>query len=213
MKENEKRIDLEERGEAGKKCNPPIKPMLTNRLNNDVLAKLFLLTILAAPIIAYAIPENVLMRWHAAAIYADLIARYVPAIDKLTAISQFPQVTKLFMALLWGVVVPFFFVMCLFISPQENSLRKMQTPAWVIVVAPFCVVAMCWMILFLPFVDATSRVELVCNATPFEEGICLLSDSRFWLGIFSTASSCAVAIFAAAMFHWPKIIRAFYFQK
>lgn len=213
MSENGNGIDRVESVAAGGKFNPPKKPMMARRLNNDVLAKLFLLTMLVAPIVTYAIPENALMRWSAAATYADFVARYVPAIDKLTAISQFPQVTKLFMALLWGIVVPFFFVMCLFISPKANSLRKMQAPAWVIVIAPLCVIAMCWMILFLPFVDATSRVELLCNATPFDEGICLLSDSRLWLGIISTAFSCALAIFAAAMLHWPAIIRAFYLQK
>lgn len=184
-----------------------------SRLSGDMLAKIFLSLIVAAPILAYALPENGLSRWPIAAAFTDLVARYVPSIDKFTAVSQFPQVTRLFLAVLWGMVSPAFLIACLMTTPQTNHLRRMQAPEWAVWTAPLAAVAMFWVVLFMPFVEVTSRAELPCGPTPFEEGLCLLSDSRLWLGLFCTLYVLAADISAVAMILWPKAIRIYYQNK
>ncbi len=183
------------------------------RLSGDMLAKIFILLIVTGPILAYTLPENVLSRWPIAAAFADFVARYVPSIDKFTAISQFPQVTRLFLALLWGVIAPAFLVACLMTTPQANHLRRMQAPEWAVWTAPLAAVAMFWVVLFMPFVEVTSRAGLPCGPTPFEEGICLLSDSRLWMGLFCTLYVLAADISVVAMILWPKAIRTYYQNK
>jgi hypothetical protein len=183
------------------------------RLTGETLAKISIFFILASPLVTYSLPETALTRWPAAVGFADIVARFVPAIDKLTALSQFPHVTRLFLAMLWGIVFPVLLILALRTAPQENHLRRMKAPEWVIWTAPLMVVALCWVILFMPFVDAVNLRDFDCDHTPFDEGICMASASRFWLGLFGTTCAVAVAIFIVAILHWPKAIRTYYANK
>ncbi|MDT3672941.1 MAG: hypothetical protein ROZ37_21715 [Aromatoleum sp.] len=169
-----------------------VKPVRNNddcsgfRISREAFTNIFFLFIVASPIFTYSLPETVLANWPSAAAFTDLVARYVPAIDKLTALSQFPHVTRLFLAMLWGIAFPVLLILALLTKPQQNHLRKMAAPEWVIWTGPLMGVAFCWVALFMPFVDAVNLREFDCGDTPFDEGVCLASTSRFWLGIFGT---------------------------
>ncbi len=183
------------------------------RLAGETLAKISILLIVVSPLVTYALPENALIRWPFAAHFADFVARLVPAIDKLTVLSQFPQVTRLFLALLWGIVFPVLLALAFVTRPQENHLRRMKAPAWIVWMAPMIGITMCWAIVDLPFVYEVRLPEFQCDRTPFDECICLASTSRLWLGLFCTVQVFAMAIFAAAIYRWPGIIRQYYANK
>lgn len=119
----------------------------------------------------------------------------------------------MFLALLWGIAFPVLLILALLTQPQKNHLRKMKAPEWVIWTAPLIVMAYCWVALFMPFVDAVNLRDFDCGHTPFDEGICLASTSRFWLGIFGTTVMATVAISIVVMIHWPKMINTYYANK
>lgn len=182
-------------------------------LTGEALAKISILFILASPLVTYSLPETALMRWPAAAVFADFVSQFVPAIDKLTRLSQFPQVARLFLAMLWGIAFPVLLILALLTKPQQNHLRRMKAPEWLVWTAPLMIIAFCWLILFMPFIDAVNLREFDCDQTPFEGGVCLASTSRFWLGLLGSTCAIVVAIFIVAILHWPKAIRTYYANK
>lgn len=182
-------------------------------LSGEKLARICLAIIFISTVIACSLPENALSRWPTSAVFTDFVAGYVPAIDKLAALSQFPQVTRLFLALLWGVAFPLLMILILLTKPQENHLRRMKAPEWIVWMTPLMAVAVCWVFMWMPFINVIRLSDFQCDSTPFEQGICLVSTSCFWLGLFGALTVVTVAMCVIGIFLWPKFIWAFYSSK
>ena len=133
-----------------------------------------------SPLLAYSLPENVPTAWPWAKSFAELMSRMIPAIERLTALSQFPEVTRLFMSLQWAIWGP----VCIWLTfkfgqPTEkktiDALRFMQARWWYVIFFPPIAAAGVWLFVFLQFLGAISR------GTPFDQMVSWMSESRFWL--------------------------------
>ncbi len=182
-------------------------------LSGEKLGRIIFAVILISPLIAYSLPEDVLSRWPAFDVFADFVAGYIPAIDKLSALSQFPQVTRLLLALLWGIAFPLLMTLILFTKPQENHLRRMKAPEWIVWMTPLMGIAVCWVFIWMPFIDVIRLSDFQCNSTPFEQGICLISTSCIWLGLIGAITVVTVAMCVIGIFLWPKFVWTYYSSK
>jgi len=215
MKTNDENELLRSTGKNGGKGNGfgSINSMIVNKVTSDLLAKVMLSLVAIGPFITWLLPEDSLVRWPVAAQYSEFIAGHIPVIDKLTSISSFPQVTRLFLALIWGIVAPLFFLVCVLAKQRAGHLRQMATPEWAIWTAPLIGLSFCWAIADMPFIETASRFDLKCEHTPFEQGLCLISDSRFWLGLFAPPYVATFSLFLAVIPRWPNAIRQYYENK
>jgi hypothetical protein len=153
---------------------------------------------LASPFLAYGLPEHPLTLWPWTIPFTDSVARVIPAIDRLTALSKMPEMTRFFMSLQWAVWGPVsFWIWFRFGRPTEKSMiiamRVAQARWWYSILAPFAMVAMVWLLVTLgPINDRTLT-------TPFGRMIVWMSESRFWLGLFGSISV-SIAAFALVAF-------------
>lgn len=143
---------------------------------------------------AYSLPEEPFTRWPWIVQFTDIMAGLVPAIDRLTEVSKFPQVTRLFMSLQWAVWMPIcFVVMTKFSHPSEKSvilaMRLAQARWWYSFFIPPSMAVMGWFFVVLPWVDNGPSI------TPFNHIIVWMSQDRFWLGMFGSLFV-TMAIFA-----------------
>jgi hypothetical protein len=171
------------------------------RQPRELVSLFWLLSVLLAPLLAYALPIDALSRSPSLAAFADFMAGLVPAIAHLTAVSKIPQVTELFLALQWAVMVPIYLYLFIkYYRPTPASIklvaelyRRRRYVAWINI--PVSVLA-CWFAVFLPF---GFRLPSDPRANLFESAVGLMSESRLWLGIFGSFES-VLAIVAAVYF-------------
>lgn len=154
-----------------------------NRENPFYIALLVALGL--SPLLAYSIPDQVLTHWPWAKRFTDVMVTIVPSIERLTEISTFPDVTRLFMSLQWAIWGPLcLWFMMRYGSPNErkmiDTLRIMQMRWWYFLFMPPLALAFVWFLAFFPFPDMGKGSHL------FDQMILWIGESKFWLGIIGS---------------------------
>ena len=179
---------------------------------NPFVAMMLIGGFLTGPLLAYGLPADVLTTHLWAQSFADFMARLIPSIERLTEVSMFPEVTRLYMSLQWGIWGPVCaWLLIKFGQPTEekvlNMLRVLQARWWYVFFIPPLAVAYIWFCIFFPFPIGAG---LGTGTTPFDQGIRWISESRLWLGIFGSLSIACVAMIAVGLFKSYTLIRLAY---
>lgn len=165
--------------------------------------------IFLSPLLAISLPEEIFMVWHWTKPFADFMAGLIPSIERLTELSKFPQVTRLFMSLQWAVWGPVcIWTLVKFGQPTEekmsNMLRILQARWWYVLFFPLIAAIGIWFFLFFPFPAIGS------GTTPFDKIIHWMSESRLWLGMFGSLFVTSTAIVITGFFRSYTLIRLAY---
>ena len=153
-----------------------------------------LLGIVISPVLAYSLPEKPFDLWPWSKVFADFVAGWSLMIDELTAVSRMPQVTRLFMSVLWAVWFPVCALLLFTFgrATEQSVLRALtigQGRWWFFMITPFMmVVALLWIVL-LPNLSGG------LSDTPFDWLMAAMSRSRVWLG-FVGSTMILIAAFA-----------------
>lgn len=179
-------------------------------MSGHLLVWLIYGAIAVSTLVTFLLPDTPISRWPWTAVPADFAARYVPAIRKLAAISKFPELTRLYLSLQWLVVTPVLVLAAVLSEEQPDRLRNLGVPGYFLWIAPLIGVVMGWTLIALPFLPPESRILYECEAHPVNQAICVMSESRLWLGFFGVLISIMFTLVVAALLRWPSVIRKYY---
>lgn len=150
-------------------------------------------------VLALSLPEDALMRWPWARVFTDAIAGFIPAIDRITVLSSFPQVTRLFGSIFWALVPAGVLLLVAFPEPVKLDIGSLRAHRWRTALGvPMLALAMLAFMYFFPL--GTTAGDLRDPTGHGEWLIALMSTSRFWLGaVGSTAFLGLVVMLYAAV--------------
>lgn len=169
----------------------------------------FLVVMCLSPLLAYSLPERALTMWPWARPFTDVMARLIPSIDRLTALSQFPDVTRLFMSLQWAIWGP----VCVWLTVRFgklsekkmiDALRFAQLRWWsFFYLLPFGAVLV-WVFVFFPFPNIGR------GTTPFDHLVRWMSESPFWLGAAGSVIVASTMVVTVVVIKSYTVIRLAY---
>lgn len=168
------------------------KPRSAWHITPVVASRLVVGLVCLGPLLAISLPEKPFEVWPWTARFADFTAGLIPGIDRLTEVSKMPQVTRLYMSLQSLLFGPIFFVLFLKFGPATkqsvSNVMRASKVSW-----SYFIFALILIPLGLWFVwDTPPSVNE--NLPSY---IVLMSESRFWLGLFG---SCVTMLSALTVF-------------
>jgi hypothetical protein len=147
-------------------------------------------------ILAMSLPDDVATRYPHAALLVEGFARWVPAIDRIARVSSFPEMARLFGAILW-VSLPVGVVLCLKLPEQRTVVSLARRQAWrTVLIVPILAITMLLLFYFFPFDRVIAEPNSKFGHGPILFG--LLLRSRFWLGLLGSGAFLDLALVLAA---------------
>src|SRR5688572_23142140 len=80
--------------------------------NSAILAWCAAAAVLLLVLIAVSVPRDVITQYRVLQYYSDASRVLIPGIDRLAAVSSFPEVTRLVISAMWTLVPIFVVVFC-----------------------------------------------------------------------------------------------------
>jgi len=181
------------------------EPRLHRRRDN---VWIYFISVLPAVAIALLAPSDVVTRYPLIQAYTSVCRALIPAIDKLTAVSSFPEVTQLVLSITWSLVplqTVLFLVNGTF-SPKFELWRQRRFYAGFLMI----VVTICMAFMVVLF-DITPR-DLEGNLLN-EWVLRSVSTSRFWFGLITGLLVSGVALFTGMLLVFLRYFPFIYFNK
>lgn len=166
---------------------------------------LYLCTLAPCILVSLTAPTNVLEQWPLAARYVSFIAQFIPSIERVAAISTFPEVSRLIVAIAWSVVP--FQILYFFLSKNVRlDVDRIRMRPWLfglaITVGTTAFMTMLFMVGSFSAADIDGR-------SVGSMSLRILSTSRLGLGIgaglFSTFFSLMSTLLLMFCWHIPQI--------
>lgn len=159
-------------------------------------------------ILAHAIPDSILKDYPVLRNFTDVMVKVIPVIEQLVHISHFSDVTLFFSAAMWSLV-PVLIGILLFVPgmrrPETYLVEYGKTKKWQLALA---VPALAGVLFWMTHGELPSNMEKSLIGPIF----LLISESRFWMGIFGTAMVFAAAGWVIFLVIWLRYFRQIYFS-
>ena len=176
------------------------------RFTSNSCASVFVFLILLSQILIYLLHKTGLENWVFIVRLSEFISNLIPSVNEFSALSVFPVTAKRFLAIVWGIYTPLFFLICLFTETQmQNLLRLKQWEIWGI---PIGGIIICWMIINMP-----GGIDCTTDNLGKNRIFCLSGNSQFLFSAFYTAVILCTPCCIAVILKWPKIIYLYYSSK
>ncbi len=157
-----------------------------------------------------SLPDNILTHSTLFQRYTDVMASLVPTIDQITNISTFPQVTRLFLSVMW-TLVPVVTVLILrlpgILHFQVNKIKEnkfLYTASFIFL--PFMIV---FVAMFLIAADGADSLE---GGMLHELILRNISHSKIWLGFFGSLMMLVLSFVLSGFLKWTCSIKEIYFE-
>jgi hypothetical protein len=166
---------------------------------------LYLCTLVPCILVSLEAPRNVLEQWPFLARYVSFIAQFIPSIEKIAAISIFPEVSRLIVAMAWSVVP--FQILYFFLSKNVRlDVDRIRMRPWLFGLA-ITVGALASMTML--FRAGSFNAADIEGRSVGRMSLRILSTSRLGLGIgaalFSTFFSLMSTLLLSFCWHIPQI--------
>lgn len=185
---------------------------MIKRLDNDLPKArsnvwVYLLSIVPAVFIALLVPENVLSQSPGLEQLTGLFRQFVPAIDRLAAVSKFPEVTRLVLTIEWALfplqTILFVINKSYAVRVDEWRKRRFFITSCLLLFASI----LFWAVFFLYDLDIADL-----QGGMFSEWLLRsLSTSRVGLGTISSIFLSGTALIAGLLCVWARFIPQIYF--
>lgn len=164
-------------------------------IEKNVHYLMFLYLLVVGPFIAFMVPDQIQMADTWMLLVSEKVATVAPTINKLAALSDQPQVARVFLTVQWAVFFPVWAAIAYqvfrnaFARPglRERTARlgvKHKPHPWLLV---FFAVAFLFVSLNFPLGKDGETTSFITDMT---------RDSRFWLGFFGSMQILFTAVFA-----------------
>ena len=156
-------------------------------------------------VLAFFVPDDILMRSSWAASFSDWIAALVPMVRKASAVSPFSEMVMFYFAVMWALS-PFWFLVS-FLVPEQRMwpLETMRGRKLFLAFAmPIFIPVSFYFLLAFPGVDRLDNLPGLVQ---------LMLSSRLGLALLGVIGPCFVTGFAYRMYVWIKRIPKLYFNK
>lgn len=168
---------------------------------------IYLLSIVPAVFIALLVPDNVLSQSPTLEQLTALISQFVPAIDRLAAVSGFPEVTRLVLSIEWTLLPlqTFLFVINKSYAVRVNEWRRRRffITSCLLLFAS----VLFWSVFFLYYLDISDLQGGMFNEWLLRS----LSESRLGLGSISSVFLSGTALIVGLLCVWARFIPHIYF--
>jgi hypothetical protein len=168
----------------------------------------YLASIVSSIVIALFAPNDVLTKHSYMQAYVSIFAQFVPSIDKLAAVSSFPEVTQLVLSVMWSLIpiqIAIFFRNPGY-TPNMEMIRK-KRPFFIPGLAIF---AACFYGIYFLFDVTTADLEKDMLNTQM---LRFASTSRFGLGILAGCCGTATSLMIISASIWIRFCPGTYFTK
>jgi len=164
--------------------------------------------IVGTVLLALMLPEHVLDRSNTLRVLCNLVIGWIPAIDNLSRISSFPQVTRLIFSFTWAAtpIVAVIFLYDFLKTPLDPlTLVKYKSNQRALT---FAVYVMLPILIYTAAVIVAGRPIQETGGTISDRFTRVMSSSRLWLG-FGAAGTAVLIGFASSMFvFWTVRVRS-----
>jgi hypothetical protein len=181
----------------------------TDNRNNAVFAWCFSVAMLLLVLVAVIIPRDVITKYPVLQEYIALIGAAIPGIERLAAVSSFPEVTRLVVSLMWTLVPVFTAVYFLKVQVPESFFTRYRE-------RPFffgfgTVVVAISVVLLAVLYDITP--EDLKGGLINETVLRTISTSRIGLGLIAGFFSAGIAGMIYVVLMWLLNLPRIYFSK
>lgn len=159
-------------------------------------------SILLGLTVAIMSPDTVLTDSPILRAFTDFVASFIPGIDRLAKVSQFPEVTRFTSAVLWATVP---------LQALVSAYPGIYVPRFEMIRQKKILMFFGWLIMPLLVLMMASvsihelSIEELARKDIYHWGLRSVSESRIWLGIIGGAVACSVATFIFIFFtFWPR---------
>lgn len=155
-------------------------------------------------IIMPVLPDDVTSRYAVADRYADWVGSWIPMVDHIAALSRFPEVAKLYLALMWGIVPAWVYML---FQVQEDRLISYEYHARHKIFFIFAY------LVFLPMLVYFSVIFPVTSYADLPTLMKWAVSSRFGMVMIGTIFPACVAYSVYSIVLWAKRIPRLYLGK
>lgn len=174
--------------------------------SRQIVIWIIVASIFLSPLLAYSLPEKSASLWPSMAAFVASFSRTIPSISQIVAVSAFPELTRLFLSIQWGIAFPiycFLFGNFFDISPAGLAMIKSRIRRWHFLFMPLAPIILVLTSLNLPLSGEPPYVA----DTPVVFIIRLMGESRLWLGLFGSWQAMLTAFALIALFKLPSLYR------
>ena len=168
---------------------------------------IYLISVLPAVVSALLVPSDVVTRYPLVQTYTSVCRALIPSIDRLTAVSSFPEVTQLVLSITWSLVplqTVLFLLNGTYVPKFELWRQRRLYVGFLMIVVAICMVFM--VVLF----ELTAH-DLEGNLLN-EWLLRSVSTSRFWLGLTSGFLVSGLALLIGMLLFFLRYFPLIYFQ-
>lgn len=153
----------------------------------------------------YIIPEAILDGWSQIYRFASFMSMAIPSIDHLSKLSSFPQLTRLYLSIMWATVP---LQIAVFVIKPGGSFSVSHIRSKLLPITLLYLSLVPAIILFAVFLLGS---DFGGNGGPYGRIVGGMANSKLILGLVSTVLVLAVSYFAASFVLWIKNWPRIYF--
>lgn len=161
------------------------------------------------PIVVSIISENLMSSSQMLSGLVDVVAWFVPGIDRVAVLSDFPELTRVSLSIFWVLLPLHIFLLSKLTRDPELISASMRSHKWLFAFAMLLFIAIIYSVLAGSGVDT----EALSRRGPWANLLRLATTSQVALGVLGALLPFVVAIGIYVVLAWAKRIPELYLSK